>query len=289
MNSLLRKMSMRHTACASLCILLCHISAIPAAIYRWQDSAGSAQYGDVPPPDARQLKRLHPTAYDSYGLVANVIDGDTLDLADGRRVRLLGINAPEVAHHGRPGEALGEKAKQVLYSLVADKRIRLRFDMQHYDHYHRLLARIYLEDGTEINPLLLQQGLARAMFVWPNMEGAERYYSIEKVARQHRLGVWALPTYQIQTLDTLLSQRNRFTRLRARLSRIEKRGRYNYLWFTDKLRVAIKQSRMPLFKRAGINFNRLIGHRLTLRGWLGLRHGVPYLELGHPFQLEATH
>jgi len=170
---------------ASLILLLCHIGTTAAGIYRWQDTTGTANYGDTPPTGALKLQPLHPTAYDSYGLVAKVIDGDTLDLADGRRVRLLGINAPEIAHHGRPGEPLGDMATQFLNSLVAGRRVRLRYDRQHRDHYHRLLARLYLENGKAINPLLLQKGLARAMFLWPNLEDAKYYYAVEKEARRH--------------------------------------------------------------------------------------------------------
>jgi len=271
---------------AILCLALCPITNTPAAIYRWQDASGGIHYGDSPPAATRQLHQLHPTAYDSYGLVAKIIDGDTVDLKDGRRIRLLGINTPEVAHHGRPGEPLGEQAKQYLSELAGDKRVRLRYDLQHLDHYQRLLAHLYLEDGKEINTLLLQKGLAHTFFLWPNLEGADYYDKLEKNARQHRLGIWSLPDYQIKSLDELALQRNRFTRVQGQVLQVEQQRHYDYLVFGHKLRVAIKQARLPLFEKAGIDIAALAGHTLTLRGWLSQRQGSPYMKLDNPSQLE---
>lgn len=273
-------------SCALLCLALCYIQNTPAAIYRWQDASGSTHYGDSPPAVTYHLNQLHPTAYDSYGVVANVIDGDTLVLRDSRRIRLLGINTPEIAHRRQPGEPLGEQAKHYLDTLVRDKRVRLRYDLQHHDHYHRLLAHLYLEDGEDINALLLQKGFARAFFLWPNMASAAHYYALEKSARKHRRGIWGLPNYQVKTTDELVTQRNRFTRIRDQVIRVEQRGRYDYLVFSHELHVAIKLERLPLFEKAGVDIPALAGHHLTLRGWLGQRHGAPYMKLDNPFQLE---
>jgi micrococcal nuclease len=285
MNHISHRWGVERLAGPLLCLLLCHIADSPAGIYRWQDTSGATHYGDSPPVVARELKQLHPTAYDSYGLVARVIDGDTLDLADGRRIRLLGINTPEVAHHGRPGEPLGEQAKQFLKTQVEGKQVRLRYDLQHRDHYQRWLAHLYLEDGRDINALLLQRGLAHALFKWPNLENAGHYYVLEKKARRLGLGIWALPAFQVKSLDGLKAQRNRFTR---RVTRVEQRRHDIDLQFGDRLIVAVKRSRLPLFTKSGIGIDSLKGHHIVLRGWLSRRHGTPYLKLEHPFQLEKV-
>lgn len=273
---------------ALTCLLLSLPSNSPADIYRWHDAAGTTHYGDHPPASAQQLKQLQPTAYDSYGKVVRVIDGDTVELNDGRHVRLLGINAPEIAHHGRTGEPLADDAKRFLRKQVNGKQVRLRYDQQHRDHYHRLLARLYLEDGTDAGALLLQRGLAHALFKWPNLQGAEHYYALERVARGQRRGIWKLSAYQIKSLADLSAQRYRFTRLAGRVTDVIAQRNYDYLRFGNALRVAIKQARLPLFAAAGIDITALVGHHLVLRGWLSQRHGEPYLELEQPFQLEQV-
>jgi len=276
----------RRMAGLFLGLLLCYPVDALSGIYRWQDTTGITHYGDSPPVTSHYLTKLHPTAYDSAGQVASVIDGDTLALTDGRRVRLLGINTPEVAHHGRPGEPLGEQAKQFLKTQVEGKRIRLYYDLQHRDHYQRLLARVFLEDGREINALLLQHGMAHALLKWPNLKNAEHYYALEREAREVGRGIWSLSAYQVKSLDDLAAQQNRFTRLHGRVTEVKHSSRYSYLLFSGKLRVAVKQAHLPLFKKAGIAIDSLQDHRLVLRGWLSRRHGTPYLELEHPFQLE---
>jgi endonuclease YncB( thermonuclease family) len=276
----------RRQAAAALGLLLGYALHAPAAIYRWQDDTGTTHYGDTPPPNVHAPQQLHPTSYDSYGRVARVLDGDTVVLEDERRVRLLGIDTPEIAHRGRPGEKLGEKARRFLQSRVAGKRIRLRYDLQHRDRYGRLLAHLHLEDGSNINAQLLEQGLAHALFKWPNLKHAETYYALEQQARRQERGIWALAAYRVRPMQGLAALRNRFVRLRGKVTRVEKKRRYRYLLFGDQLQVAIDNKRQPLFEEAGILVETLRGQTLTLRGWLSRRRGTPFLELEHPFQLE---
>lgn len=268
------------------CLVLCYPATTVAEIYRWQDAEGAIHYGDSPPLGAHKLKQFPPNTYDSGGLVASVIDGDTLKLADGRRVRLLGIDTPEVAHHGQAGEPLGEQARRFLKKQIEGKRVHLRYDLQRRDHYQRLLAHLFLENGENINAKLLERGLAHALFKWPNLKNAEHYYTLESEARRQGSGVWALPSYQVRPMQNLGALRNRFMRLRGQVAQLIHQRRYTYLLFGDKLRVAVKRTRLELFRQAGIDLDALAGRWVTLRGWLGQRRGTPYLELQHPFQLE---
>ncbi|MFO7594577.1 MAG: thermonuclease family protein [Pseudomonadota bacterium] len=259
---------------------------LSAGIFRWQEPDGHTHYGDQPPEGAHDLRELHIPTVDGYSRIAAVIDGDTVELGDGRRVRLLGINTPEVAHHGRPGEALGEKAKGFLERQLKNKKVRLRYDIERRDRYDRLLAHIFLEDGRNINAMLLQKGLAHALFKWPNIKHIDNYYTLERRARQQGKGIWALPAYRIRPMENLLSLRNRFVRLRGTVDVVEHKRRYSYLTFRNRLRVAVDQSRLPLFEEAGIELDALPGKKITLRGWLRQRDGSPFLKLEHPYQLE---
>ncbi|MHB8070167.1 MAG: thermonuclease family protein [Desulfobaccales bacterium] len=142
-----------------------------AAILAW----GCAPQPPGPPPQA---------------LVERVIDGDTLVLAGGPRVRLLGIDAPEMAKKDRPAEFLADKSKAFLADLAQGKMVRLEYDQLRYDHYGRLLAYLFLPDHTLINAALLRQGLAHVYFHPPNVRYRETLLAAQTEAMDARRGLW---------------------------------------------------------------------------------------------------
>lgn len=104
--------------------------------------------------------------------VVSVIDGDTIEIAGGRRVRYLGIDTPEVrvrigdAWVERP-EPMGREAAEANRDWVSGQVVRLEFDAVKVDKYGRLLAYVYV--GSEmVNERLLAQGLAEVLIIPPN-------------------------------------------------------------------------------------------------------------------------
>ncbi len=91
-----------------------------------------------------------------------ISDGDTIVLANGERVRYNGINAPEIAHaeHGKSAEPHGNAAKNFNIKLVNAKKVRLEFDAKRRDRYGRLLAYVFLSDGTFVNVKMVANGVA---------------------------------------------------------------------------------------------------------------------------------
>jgi endonuclease YncB( thermonuclease family) len=87
-----------------------------------------------------------------------VIDGDTVILDDGRRIRYLGINAPEINHKNQQGQPYAFVAKRFNRKLVTGRRIRLEFGPKKKDRYGRVLAYLFLADGTFVNRELLARG-----------------------------------------------------------------------------------------------------------------------------------
>lgn len=136
-----------------------------------------------PPP-----AELAPSSYP----VAEVIDGDTLRLASGARVRLIGVDAPErVGPDGRP-EPGYEAATQFVRDVVnaAGGQVRLEFDRILKDRYGRFLAYVYAGD-VFVNEELLRQGLARSRLEFqfsPLMKA--RFRQAEESARQAGRGIW---------------------------------------------------------------------------------------------------
>ena len=115
--------------------------------------------------------QFHETASVKY-----VHDGDTLHLHDGRKVRLIGINTPEVAHGKHAAEHYATEAKNALQDLFKDnKTISLIIGKERNDRYQRLLAHGFTEDGTNIQAALLAQGVAYAVIFPPNTKFTNCY------------------------------------------------------------------------------------------------------------------
>jgi micrococcal nuclease len=128
--------------------------------------------------------------------VIQVIDGDTLVLEGGTRVRLLGIDAPEMARPGRPAEFLAHKAKAYLAQLTAGKVVRLEYGPLRYDHYGRLLAHLFLADNTLVEAALLRQGLAHVYLHPPNLSHREVLLAAQKEAMAAGRGIWLKALHQ---------------------------------------------------------------------------------------------
>jgi micrococcal nuclease len=134
---------------------------------------------------------------DQWVHVAYVYDGDTLRTDDGEKVRLLGINAPEVAHGDEPGQPLGEEAGKRLRELVLGREVRLQTDEVHHDVYGRLLAHVYLRDGTWIDGLLVKEGLAHVYTFPPNFLHTAQLLADEDEARAHHRGIWVTERFRV--------------------------------------------------------------------------------------------
>lgn len=130
--------------------------------------------------------------------VQRVVDGDTLKLSDGRNVRLIGINAPELAHHGRNAEPLAEAARRRLQTLVSesDGRLSLQVGSQARDRYGRTLAHVYDRSGHNLEARLLAEGFGYLVAVAPNSALVACQQAAEQQARTARLGLWARSAVQ---------------------------------------------------------------------------------------------
>lgn len=130
--------------------------------------------------------------------VVRVIDGDTLDLRvrdrgyATTRVRLWGVDAPEIAH--KPGDVAepgADAAAAYLRSQAQGATVVLRLqDHRLRGRYGRLLAYVVLPDGTDLNARLIGQGLAKADDRWGH-DRAARYRALQREAKAAGLGVWS--------------------------------------------------------------------------------------------------
>jgi len=132
---------------------------------------------------------LLSTSHAEIYKVKRAIDGDTLLLINGEKVRLIGVDTPETKHPQKPVEYFGKEAYLFTKQMVDGKEARLEFDRRKRDKYGRLLAYVYLLDGTFLNAEIIKQGYGKAYtrFRFKYMEEFRRY---EREARESRRGLW---------------------------------------------------------------------------------------------------
>jgi endonuclease YncB( thermonuclease family) len=152
--------------------------------------------------------------------VRQVIDGDTLRLQDGRSVRLIGINAPEIGRQGRGDEPYAVAARRRLQALVdeSDGLVGLQPGKERKDRYQRTLAHVYGRGGVNFEARLLAEGLALQVAVAPNTEQVACQQQAERVARAAGLGLWR----QAPTVDAAQVARAGFALLGGRVSKVER-------------------------------------------------------------------
>ena len=128
--------------------------------------------------------------------VRRVIDGDSLQLVDGRKIRLVGINTPELGWDQRPDEPLARVAKSALKKFIGQRPVGLKFGPDRFDHYGRTLAYVVSADGDSAGEFLLKQGLAAMVAIPPNLAHIDKYRAAEQQAQANKLGIWKEQYFQ---------------------------------------------------------------------------------------------
>jgi micrococcal nuclease len=165
-----------------------------------------AKHIDHPQGQARSVTVLPSTQQTQDQLffrVERAVDGDTLKLDNGERVRLIGVDTPETHENpklrrdaARTGEDvqtilnMGRQAHDFTRKIVEGQEVRLEFDVQPRDKYGRLLAYVYLSDGTFLNEEIIKNGYAYPMTIPPNVHHAEGFKTLFEQAQAQHMGLW---------------------------------------------------------------------------------------------------
>ena len=123
-------------------------------------------------------------------VVKAVIDGDTIVLDTGDKVRYLGIDCPELAHEGNPADCFGPRAAERNAELVLHRKISLKYDRERVDRYGRLLAYVFLPDGRCANEELLRSGHACVYRPDGGFRREGEYIALQREAVRNREGMW---------------------------------------------------------------------------------------------------
>ena len=124
--------------------------------------------------------------------VQRVVDGDTIVLAGGERVRYIGVDTPESVKPGTPVQCYAKAASHANERMVEGQPVRLRFDAERRDRYGRLLAYVYrASDGLFVNAELVRRGYAVTLTIPPNVAHAAEFARLARGARRAGRGLWS--------------------------------------------------------------------------------------------------
>ncbi|MBI3589480.1 MAG: thermonuclease family protein [Candidatus Liptonbacteria bacterium] len=123
--------------------------------------------------------------------VVRVIDGDTVELVNGDRLRYIGIDTPEEVDPRKPVQCFAKEAAAANQALVEGQSIIFYKDVSDRDKYGRWLGFVYLSDGTFVNLALVKQGLAFSYPYEPDTSRVKDFNEAETEARGNGLGLWA--------------------------------------------------------------------------------------------------
>jgi micrococcal nuclease len=125
-------------------------------------------------------------------VVERVVDGDTIVLRGGERVRYIGIDTPESVKPGTPVQCFAKAASAENRRLVAGERVRLVRDVEPRDRYGRTLAYVYRErDGLFVNAELVRRGYGTTLTIPPNVAHAAEFGRLAGAARRAGRGLWS--------------------------------------------------------------------------------------------------
>ena len=129
-------------------------------------------------------------------LVKRVIDGDTIELNDGRKVRYIGIDTPELHHPTKGVQCFGKEAMEKNKELVEGKTIKMKRDVSETDRYKRLLRYIWVPSASSgqalfVNEFLVREGFAFQATFPPDVANTELFKQAAEEARINNKGLWS--------------------------------------------------------------------------------------------------
>jgi endonuclease YncB( thermonuclease family) len=227
------------------------------------------------------------TQWDERVTIKQVFDGDTVELTDGRHVRFIGVNAPEVEHQPAPAQPLAEEAKRrVEQAFAADRTALLRYDAERFDVHKRTLAHLYRADKRSVEAELLEIGLAFSIAIPPNLAHADCYAAKEREARAQKRGIWAQSYYNPVAAADVTADRLGFQRVRGVVQRVGQSKKS--IWLNLSRNVALRVDREDLRYFTAMNLQEFKGRELEARGWITqFKNGDFVMRVRHPAALEV--
>ncbi|AQS40431.1 micrococcal nuclease-like nuclease [Shewanella psychrophila] len=226
-----------------------------------------------------------PQSFDEQVELEYVNDGDTLTLKDGRLVRLIGIDSPEIDFQSPElSQPYSQEARHFLQKyLQPDQKLNLFFDRKKLDPFGRTLAYVYTETGDHLQEVLLRTGLAKTR-VYQNDYFWECLNEVELKARDENLGLWSHPDYRARSVDKLTGDDlNRWGEVRGVVTGFERKGQHLWLILDNKFYIGIPREDSSKFSNI-LNL-KLLETSVIARGSLYYSYKKWQLIASHPSQI----
>lgn len=251
-----------------------------AQIFRSEDSKGNVTYSDAATTGSTQINMPTKASW-HLRQVKQVYDGDTIVLKNGERVRLLGLNTPEIESRHRADEPGGVAAKVWLQEQLHDKKVYLQYGQEKYDKYKRLLAHLFLPDEKHLNVALVKYGLAFVNIMPPNLRYADELIHAQQFAEDQNLGIWAMPRYQSRPLKEISKKSRGWQRFIGKPKTIKQSRKYSRLVFNQQVNVRIANDNLKLFPE----LESYLGKSVEIRGWVSRSKNNYSILIHHPSAL----
>lgn len=253
-----------------------------ADIYQWRDGSGGRHYSDRSRPDSQVLK-IKP-GYQYYP-VKKVYDGDTVELTDGRKIRLLGVDTPEVRHRSNPAQPGGDEAREWLRRKLENRSVRLVTDEEKTDKYGRVLAHLFTDGNDHINLQLVAQGFAHLSVYPPNLLFVGELQKAEQKAEDSKSGIWGRAQYQPKQVRQLFEEKPElWTRVAGQITAVRESRKYVYLQFEPRFSARIEKRWLFLFPPPAS----FLGKTVEARGWVSQDRGRMTMLIRHPSALRLS-
>lgn len=243
-----------------------------------------------PPALARQPVAAAPT---EFVQVRHALDGDSLLLADGRQVRLIGVNTPEIhpsadkRKHVAP-QPLAREAARFTAARVNGQRVTLHFERERTDRYQRLLAHVTLSDGTRLEEALLREGHGWMVAIPPNVAELARLQAAEDEARRARRGVWGRAEYRPVAAERLSTKDAGFLFVTGTVRGVRQSSHAYYFELAPRASLLVPREEWNrYFASQYARPQALVGRQFTARGWASARDGKLRVRVAHPAMLTS--
>lgn len=142
----------------------------------------------------------------SYDVI-RVKDGDTVVLSTIGTVRLIGVDTPETVHPNKPVEYFGKEASEFANRLLKGKKVSIEYESIKKDKYNRFLGYLYLEDGTNVNKKIIEEGYGFAYLEYP-FSKMDEFKSAQKKAKENGKGLWSEIKINSLNQEKIISSNN---------------------------------------------------------------------------------
>lgn len=228
-------------------------------------------------------------------LVEEVFDGDTIRLADGRRLRLASTLAPQAAlpRGGQPTrrdpelERLGTASRQELASIIGHQPVTVHVVGSAPDRHGRVMAHLAGPTGEWVQAALVSRGLARVQSTTEGNVGVEILLRLEASAREARLGLWRHEAFRVRGPHEVGRWIETFQLVEGTAVSLEGRPANRIALEGQGARLLLNLSARARseLRAAGANANALAGLNLRIRGWLCWQNG-PVIDISQAAQIE---